>query len=567
MKTLCLQKHGLFQPLLIIVVLIFSSCVLTSQTNTAEVGDILYYEGFESTNSLQQNGTATIALSDVYAAAGDKSLSVEPVADNNWSGVALRNDSLATPMLPSGKYRLTAKILSPKNTTVGIRVETKDSFGMDTYGSVGSAKVNLVADQWVDVTMDFAVPADHQSVVAIVFHNDDQIPNLHFYLDEVKLLVTGLPLEPKPTPPQEIVFPQWDLSLPSLKDTYKDYFMIGNIISPYQMDLETTAMYKHHYNLVTAENDMKPQYFSPAKGIYLFENADWIIDWAEANDLKVHGHVLVWHSQSARWLNTGLDGKPLTRAEAKSNMEEYITNVAGHFRGKVISWDVVNEAFTDRAGIPTDWKEALRQDVPWYLAYENGADKSKGESGADYIYDAFVFARLTDPGATLFYNDYNETDSWKREAMAMMAEELNAKWKTDERNTEPDRLLIEALGMQAHYWTASLRVQDVEAAIKRFIEAGVKVGITELDIPYGSWTNQHSDPLTAEEERNQARLYAELFKIYKKYASHIDRVTFWGKADSQSWRAKGSPLLFNRAFGAKQSFYAVIDPEGFLSGN
>jgi endo-1,4-beta-xylanase len=151
--------------------------------------------------------------------------------------------------------------------------------------------------------------------------------------------------------------------------------------------------------------------------------------------------------------------------------------------------------------------------------------------------------------------------------MAMMAEELNAKWKTDERNTEPDRLLIEALGMQAHYWTASLRVQDVEAAIKRFIEAGVKVGITELDIPYGSWTNQHSDPLTAEEERNQARLYAELFKIYKKYASHIDRVTFWGKADSQSWRAKGSPLLFNRAFGAKQSFYAVIDPEGFLSGN
>ena len=83
MKTLCLQKHGLFQPLLIIVVLIFSSCVLTSQTNTAEVGDILYYEGFESTNSLQQNGTATIALSDVYAAAGDKSLSVEPVADNN----------------------------------------------------------------------------------------------------------------------------------------------------------------------------------------------------------------------------------------------------------------------------------------------------------------------------------------------------------------------------------------------------------------------------------------------------------------------------------------------------
>jgi len=151
--------------------------------------------------------------------------------------------------------------------------------------------------------------------------------------------------------------------------------------------------------------------------------------------------------------------------------------------------------------------------------------------------------------------------------MAMMAEELNAKWKTDKRNTQPDRLLIEVLGMQAHYWTASLNVYAVEAAITRFIKAGVKVAVTELDIPYGSWTNQHSTPLTEEEELLQARLYAQLFKVYKQYAPHIERVSFWGKADSQSWRAKGSPLLFDRTFAAKQAYYAVIDPEGFLRAN
>jgi endo-1,4-beta-xylanase len=367
---------------------------------------------------------------------------------------------------------------------------------------------------------------------------------------------------------EPIVTPGWDLSLPSLAETYKDYFMIGNVMSTYQTtDGELTAMYKHHYNLVTAENDMKPQYLSPVKGLYYFINADTLIRWAEANNIKVHGHTLVWHSQSAAWLTTGADGNPLTRAEARANMEEYITNVAGHFRGKVISWDVVNEAFADGSGLPADWKDALRKDSPWYLAYENGADQSKGESGADYIYDAFVFTRLTDPEATLFYNDYNETDSWKREAMAMMAEELNAKWKTDKRNTQPDRLLIEVLGMQAHYWTASLNVYAVEAAITRFIKAGVKVAVTELDIPYGSWTNQHSTPLTEEEELLQARLYAQLFKVYKQYAPHIERVSFWGKADSQSWRAKGSPLLFDRTFAAKQAYYAVIDPEGFLRAN
>jgi endo-1,4-beta-xylanase len=364
---------------------------------------------------------------------------------------------------------------------------------------------------------------------------------------------------------QDISVPKWDLSLPSLAKTYENDFMIGNIMSANQTnDDELTAMFKHQYNLVTAENDMKPQYLGLAKGVYYFTSADTLVDWAIANNIKVHGHVLVWHSQCASWLTNNADGTPLTRAATRANMEEYISKVAGHFKGKMISWDVVNEAFDDRAGLPTDWKTSLRKYSPWYTAYENGADKEKGECGADYIYDAFVFARLADPGATLYYNDYNETEAWKREAMALMAEELNAKWKTDQRNTQPDRLLVEALGMQAHYWTSNLNVKDVEATIVRFAKAGVKIGITELDIPYGSYSRQRNTPLTEEEELYQAKLYAELFKVYKKHASNIERITFWGKADSQSWRGKSSPGLFDRSFAAKKAFAAVIDPDGFL---
>src|SRR5690554_5664996 len=118
--------------------------------------------------------------------------------------------------------------------------------------------------------------------------------------------------------------------------------------------------------------------------------------------------------------------------------------------------------------------------------------------------------------------------------------------------------------MQAHYWTANLDIKAVDTTIARFVKAGVKVGITELDIPYGSYSNQHTAPLTKEEELIQARLYAQLFEVYKKHADNIERITFWGKADSQSWRAQGSPLLFDRTFAAKQAFYGVIDPEGFL---
>jgi len=40
-----------------------------------------------------------------------------------------------------------------------------------------------------------------------------------------------------------------------------------------------------------------------------------------------------------------------------------------------------------------------------------------------------------------------------------------------------------------------------------------------------------------------------------------------GKGRSQSWRANGSPTLFDSVFAAKQAFSAVIDPAAFLKKN
>ena len=65
----------------------------------------------------------------------------------------------------------------------------------------------------------------------------------------------------------------------------------------------------------------------------------------------------------------------------------------------------------------------------------------------------------------------------------------------------------------------------------------------------------------------QARMYAELFVLYKENAEHIERVTIWAKADSHSWRAAGSPVLFDRFYEAKQAFWAVINPDEFLRHN
>ncbi|MDR1668419.1 MAG: endo-1,4-beta-xylanase [Oscillospiraceae bacterium] len=346
------------------------------------------------------------------------------------------------------------------------------------------------------------------------------------------------------------------LALPSLREIYKDDFLLGAIFTPDNVTDRRLGLMERHFNALTAENVMKPNAFTESKGNYDFSFVDWLLE--SIPDFAIHGHVLAWHSQSAAWLNVGLN-----RSQAKANLEAYIKAVAGHFAGKLISWDVVNEAFTDGVGNPpSDWRDALRKDSAWYRAYANGA--SGQESGADYIYDAFVFARQTDPSAVLYYNDFNETMQGKREAIALMAEELNAQWESDPRNTEPGRLLIEGLGMQSHFFIDDLNVDDVEATIERFVETGCEVSVTELDIPAGNWMSMHS--LNAETEKQQADLYARLFQIYKKYSENIARVTFWGLEDTASWRRQGEPLLFDGSFNAKPSFYAVADPDGFLEG-
>lgn len=515
-----------------------------------------------SSAALKESGDIKIAI--VEGTDGKPSLQLKDRA-NNWDGVDISLDVL----------KMNDKFMSGTYT-----IEVKGHVEAGVDASKSQLLIGMTESPWGELTSRVTPGSDGTFILSYSKeYTAGDLSNLGygyriqtppsdltaFYIDSIIVNVQGA-TEGEAT---EVVKPEWDLTLDSIKAAYADYFMIGNIIEPGQIsDDKTTAMVKHHYDVITAENSMKPENLSKVKGVYNFDNADKLVTWAEENGIKVHAHTLVWHSQSAAWLNKAGDGTPLTRAEAKANMEEYINNVAGHYAGKVISWDVVNEAFLPGVSTaPANWKDALRKfedggnGSPWYQAYENGADQSKGEDGSDYLYDAFVFTRLADPNAVLYYNDFNETETGKREAIASMVEALNEKWKSDERNTEPDRLLVEGIGMQAHYWTGDLQVSNVEASIERFIKTGAKVSVSELDIPHGDYMSykQRTAAPTKEEEMKQADLYRKLFEVYLKYASNIERVTFWGKADSQSWRFEGYPLLFDKNFAPKEAYYAIME--------
>lgn len=330
----------------------------------------------------------------------------------------------------------------------------------------------------------------------------------------------------------------------ALKEIYKDYFLIGNVFSPREIPGARFEFMKEHFNVLTAENAMKPDAMQKAKGNFTFKDVDAAIEQILASDIQVHGHTLAWHNQSPPWLN-----KNVTREEAEQNLAAHVNGVAGHYAGKILSWDVLNEAVNDAPSNPENWRSALRK-TDWYTAFAQSGD------GEDYIYELFKLAREADPNAVLYYNDYNLNNRFKALAVYSMVKELNEKYLSEGN----DRLLIEGIGMQGHY-SVNTVISEVEESIKLFIGLGVKISITELDV-----TVNGAPPsgLEEEDEIRQGIVYAQLFNLFKKYADNIERVTLWGLDDRTSWRANQFPMLFNGDLSPKLAYYAVANPDSFL---
>ncbi|GIG26648.1 endo-1,4-beta-xylanase [Cellulomonas denverensis] len=429
---------------------------------------------------------------------------------------------------------------------------------------------------------------------------------------------------------------------PALADTYQDRFDVGAIWGTQTYtDPQSSAIVDRDYSVMTAENAMKPEALLPNANIadngdFTFEwsTADAFVDETNARGMRVHGHVLVWHSQSPARINSGATGG--TRAQARDNMERYIREVLTHYSGQIPTWDVVNEAFVDGIGSfdpeTEDWQDYLRGgpnggNSNWYQVYADGADTAAGETAGDFIYDAFVFARQYGPEVQLQYNDFNLfQSSGKARAAVAMATELNARYAAE--HPEDDRLLIEVMGMQSHDYinqtpafacTGSLApelvdaaaeewqagacsdTESLEASIRLFREAGLEVAISELDLQvFESWDGMPQGPnnndlsvyadLTdpaakdlfyrdgatywvgkitnrAELEEIQAQRYAEFFSVFTAYADGIERVTFWGLTDAQSWRRNHNPLTRNQDYSEKLAAWAVADPAGWYARN
>jgi len=378
--------------------------------------------------------------------------------------------------------------------------------------------------------------------------------------------------------------PRWEV-LPSLRMIWEDYFPMGNIIASVDfgwrdrpsdlLDPARRELLLRHFDILTAEDEMKPDWLRRTAWSWNAGGAERIMDFAEENNRRVHGHVLVWHSQTQPWMYA--QGDRSRSAEAIANMEYHIELVMRHFGTRMDSWEVLNEIFPSGVGpgvTADNWRTRLRTSSGWYRAI------GTVPNGDCFIWTAFTTARRVadeidrEAGRplntmVLYYNDYNEDTPGKRLAIYYMVREMNERFARENNG----RRLIDAVGMQAHYhlegpgtgaafgWGPILP-SNVRATIERWASLGVYVSITELDITIG---NTDISPITARQERMQAQMYAQLFQIFRENAQHIRRVSIWGIDDPSSWRHRGSPLLFDGRLQPKEAFWAVANPDAFLA--
>lgn len=285
------------------------------------------------------------------------------------------------------------------------------------------------------------------------------------------------------------------------------------------------AILEREFNVITPENAMKFELLHPACGRWEFNDADEIVSFAADHDMEVRGHTLVWHRRIPGWI---VDGG-YRRDELMAILRDHIHTVVGRYRGRVRTWDVVNEALP----MPGD---ASRERSLWRQVI-----------GTEFIELAFHWAHEADPGARLFYNDdHADGLSEKSDAVYGLARRLM------------DRgVPLHGIGLQMHTglgWSPSPR--EIAANIRRFADLGLEVHITEMDVQIQTGHGSPSERWDA-----QANVYGEILRACLDVPA-FKALVMWGVTDRHSWIPDftghgDSPLIFDESYRPKPAYNAV----------
>jgi endo-1,4-beta-xylanase len=333
----------------------------------------------------------------------------------------------------------------------------------------------------------------------------------------------------------------------SVAQKYADYFPIGVAVSAWSLDNAAAAL-ERDFNHFTCENAMKAQNIHPAEDTYDWTQADRIADLARSRGLKLTGHTLLWHRQTPDWMFADISAGDATSLELlKSRLKAQIEAVVSRYADVVDNWDVANEVISNVSG----------------KVYRDGSEQSQWYElfgSEEYVYWAYRYAHdaleAIEPGSSagkLYYNEYSVTAKVDK-ILTMFA------W------LQSRGIQIDGIGFQSHELMTRPSATDLQAAIDRFVAAGYKIKISELDVTVYDSSAAPEVPFTPALETAQAQRYQSLFSVYRQNKADITSVTFWGVTDDHSWLNQQPvpgrddyPLLYEDANTPKAARAAIMD--------
>lgn len=355
-------------------------------------------------------------------------------------------------------------------------------------------------------------------------------PMINFYIRDVRVTLNN---------PMQVSKVTWEGELPSLKEVYSDRFDVGTCMSG--ADVRNAArceLVRTQYSIITPENELKPDsVLDVAQSRKLaesddtqvavhFNNAKPLLDFARQNGLKVHGHVLVWHSQTPEeFFHVGYNrSNPYVSREVMlARLDNYIRLVFEYmeqnYPGLIVSWDVVNEAVADGSTAlrTSNWTKVV---------------------GQDFVCRAFEIAdRYAPEGVLLYYNDYSTPYEPKLSGITALLESLVSEGH------------IDGYGFQTHYSAGDPSVETVKKAFDRIAALGLRLRVSEMDIKVNADTDASRE--------KQAEKYRQLMELYLSY--EMEAVQVWGVCDGTSWIGANYPLPFDAALQPKPAFFAMVE--------
>nr|SIP63303.1 Endo-1,4-beta-xylanase A precursor (EC 3.2.1.8), CBM22-GH10 [uncultured bacterium] len=444
-------------------------------------------------------------------------------------------------LIEGGKYALSVEVRQDDLDTASFMISVAHTAGgAETYENLahGSARKG----EWTKLTGTYTAGAYSRFVLYVETTGAD---SLDFEIRGFTVTAPEGEPEAKPTEPPMVISEAENV--PSLKEIYADRFDFGSA-APQMVfrDPKWCNLIREQLSILTPENEMKPDSVLDVNGsirlmketndetavAVRFDAARSLLNFARQNGIKVHGHVLVWHSQTPEaFFHESYDTKKpfVTREVMLGRLENYIKGVFEYldenYPGVVVSWDVLNEAIDDGSNWlrNSNWRKII---------------------GDDYPNRAYEYARRYAPeGTKLYYNDYNTAIPSKLNGIMRLLKSL-----IPEGN-------IDGYGFQMHHSASFPSIGQIRSAVNTVAGLGIRLRVSELDVTV--------DNNSETSFKKQAAYYADVMKILIEHSEQFEAVQVWGLTDLMSWRGSQYPLLFDGYGNPKPAFWAVADPDSW----